>query len=383
MPKTRSVKRAKVKYLPYASGFIPPSKEEQVKAIGCRSFVAPEYSLLSDDKGYEFFKQIPQPTSIDDWLAQYVDNGQTFQQYVSRCPWLFSQKLDGIEQTFIHTGGNLCEKYPDGKIYLLPIGHFHRKYFIDFDELVKFANIYLGIPVCTLPGVDLKINIKEKKANWINKQSNSPLKDDSGSFQFHHELEGRFYSKHNRYQLSISNLLSILQLNIPNDALCVIGLTMSDLYRAEADLFVAGWAAGRSRVAVFSFFRYDPSLTFSPADWFIQRRNQRMKPQQIQKSIFQRSCKLLVHEIGHLLGIGHCIFFECCMNGSGHLSEDFRQPMHLCPVDLHKLQTLVGFNVLKRYSNLLDFYTKHGMKDEVEWISRRIDFINNSPVEII
>jgi hypothetical protein len=51
--------------------------------------------------------------------------------------------------------------------------------FIDFDELVKFANIYLGIPVCTLPGVDLKINIKEKKANWINKQSNSPLKDDS------------------------------------------------------------------------------------------------------------------------------------------------------------------------------------------------------------
>jgi hypothetical protein len=23
------------------------------------------------------------------------------------------------------------------------------------------------------------------------------------------------------------------------------------------------------------------------------------------------------------------------------------------------------------------------MKDEVEWISRRIDFINNSPVEII
>jgi hypothetical protein len=27
--------------------------------------------------------------------------------------------------------------------------------------------------------------------------------------------------------------------------------------------------------------------------------------------------------------------------------------------------------------------SKHGMKDEVEWISRRIDFINNSPVEII
>jgi hypothetical protein len=107
---------------------------------------------------------------------------------------------------------------------------------------------------CTLPGVDLKINIKEKKANWINKQSNSPLKDDSGSFQFHHELEGRFYSKHNRYQLSISNLLSILQLNIPNDALCVIGLTMSDLYREEADLFVAGWAELDKFIKIYKIF---------------------------------------------------------------------------------------------------------------------------------
>lgn len=37
----------------------------------------------------------------------------------------------------------------------------------------------------------------------------------------------------------------------------------------------------------------------------------------------QRSCKLLVHEIAHLLGVDHCIWFSCCMNGSGHLSEDF------------------------------------------------------------
>jgi predicted Zn-dependent protease len=75
-------------------------------------------------------------------------------------------------------------------------------------------------------------------------------------------------------QFHLTFVKTALQLNIPNDALCVIGLTMSDLYREEADLFVAGWAARRSRVAVFSFFRYDPSLTFSPADWFIQRRNQ-------------------------------------------------------------------------------------------------------------
>jgi len=48
--------------------------------------------------------------------------------------------------------------------------------------------------------------------------------------------------------------------------------------------------------------------------------------------LLQRCCKLLVHEIGHLLGVGHCIHYACCMQGSGHLLEDFEQPSFLCPV---------------------------------------------------
>ncbi|KAJ7369385.1 metallopeptidase [Desmophyllum pertusum] len=70
----------------------------------------------------------------------------------------------------------------------------------------------------------------------------------------------------------------------------------------------------------------------------------------------QRSCKLLVHEIAHLFGVNHCIWFSCCMNGSGHLSEDFAQPIYLCPVDLHKLQHLCGFDVVDRYRKLLEFF---------------------------
>ena len=30
-------------------------------------------------------------------------------------------------------------------------------------------------------------------------------------------------------------------------------------------------------------------------------------------------------QVGHLLGFEHCVFFRCCMNGSGHLAEDFAQ----------------------------------------------------------
>ena len=44
-------------------------------------------------------------------------------------------------------------------------------------------------------------------------------------------------------------------------------------------------------------------------------------------------------KIGHLLGMAHCVHFACCMNGSGHLAEDFAQPIFLCPVCLRDVCT--------------------------------------------
>ena len=60
---------------------------------------------------------------------------------------------------------------------------------------------------------------------------------------------------------------------------------------------------------------------------------------------------------------------------AGHLDEDFRQPMYLCPVDLRKLQTLCGFNIVDRYQGLYGFFRKHGMAEEADWMGRRIAFI--------
>eukprot|EP00118_Oscarella_pearsei_P004823 m.21161 g.21161 ORF g.21161 m.21161 type:complete len:75 (+) comp28147_c0_seq1:1433-1657(+) len=48
-----------------------------------------------------------------------------------------------------------------------------------------------------------------------------------------------------------------------------------------------------------------------------------MSMKERKRLILQRSCKLLVHELSHLLGVDHCVFYDCCMNGSGHLEEDF------------------------------------------------------------
>jgi bacterioferritin len=35
----------------------------------------------------------------------------------------------------------------------------------------------------------------------------------------------------------------------------------------------------------------------------------------------RRSCKVLAHEIGHMFGLSHCVFFHCLMNGSNSLAE--------------------------------------------------------------
>lgn len=48
----------------------------------------------------------------------------------------------------------------------------------------------------------------------------------------------------------MDSIHAVLRKLIPDDALCLIGLTMANLYEDDSDLFVAGLAAGNQRVAV-------------------------------------------------------------------------------------------------------------------------------------
>ena len=40
--------------------------------------------------------------------------------------------------------------------------------------------------------------------------------------------------------------------------------------------------------------------------------------------MLRRATKLLVHELAHVYGVDHCIYYACVMNGTGHLVEDFQ-----------------------------------------------------------
>jgi archaemetzincin len=66
------------------------------------------------------------------------------------------------------------------------------------------------------------------------------------------------------------------------------------------------------------------------------------------------------------------------MNGSGWLEEDFAQSQHLCPVDLRKLLHCTKCDPVTYYEKLMDFYNRHDMKSEAEWIRRRLDFMNKN-----
>lgn len=154
-------------------------------------------------------------------------------------------------------------------------------------------------------------------------------------------------------QLLTGDILALLRRNLPTDAFCVIAITMNDLYPDPSWNFVFGQASLRERVGVYSFARYQ---TDADANLMLRR-----------------SCKVLAHETSHMFGIEHCIFFRCLLNGSNHLAESDARPMHLCGVDLRKLHSSVGFDVIARYRALEAFTRQADFTEESAWLRDRIE----------
>jgi len=117
----------------------------------------------------------------------------------------------------------------------------------------------------------------------------------------------------------------------------------------------------QNRTGVFSFARYEEKFYSSDRD-IISDRN----------LIIWRSCKVMVHEIAHMFGLRHCIFFDCIMNGSNNLEENDRKPLFLCPVCVRKLQHAIGFQMLNRYQLLAETCSEIGGKFEeaAEWYQK-------------
>lgn len=283
----------------------------RVEAIGSLSLLTPvEKAAFEDDPSHHLPIREPEP---QDWLAQQAEKGQTYDQFrliISRVKPRADQRTLGI----------------------LPLGEFGPKS-PSLETLRIYCERFLTLETRILPALPLeKVPVKTRVNQGTQKR-----------------------------QLLTTDILTWLQGQRPKDAYAVIAVTMEDLYPDESWNFVFGQAFLQGGVGVFSFARYDPAFygETSAGD---------QTP-----LILARSAKVLSHEMGHMFGLKHCVFFECILNGSNHLGETDSRPMHLCPVCLRKLQLSVRCDLVKREESLLRFHEEQGFKQEADWSRRYLE----------
>ena len=295
--------------------FEPPSAELKRAAVGDLTALSPAQQRPFAPDAPEF-EPIPKP-SPHDWLAVHDEPGQTFDEFKASRPNRPTQERHVI--------------------YLQPLGDFVSDRSPSIEKLREFAAAFFAMETKVLP----------------------PTAPDAS----------KFTSRRNPYtgnvQILTSDVLNFLKARVPPDAFCVIAITMEDLYPDPSWNFVFGQASLRERVGVYSFARYDPAF-YGEA-----------RATSYETLLSRRSCKVLAHETGHMFGLAHCTFFNCLMNGSNHLAESDRRPLHLCPVCLRKLQWSIGFDVLERYRALEKVCRADGSLDEADWFSRRIKALGN------
>lgn len=284
------------------------TKETLEKALG--KVEKPVEKVVLSDHDFIIMKDIKE----GEWLDCYLEEGQTFEQYNS---------YNKITKK---------RKY----IYILQ--------FDDFDEKSPSLDLIQKYIKAFYFGMEVKVLEKKVNISKVNSRINPNTK---------------------KIQLKSRDLTSILLDIIPNDAYCLIGVTMKDLYPKDSWNFVFGEAYLEKRVGIFSFARYNPD--------FLGEENPK-------RSILERSCEVCVHEIGHMFGMEHCIYYECVMNGSNSLEESDSRPIELCPICLRKLQKVIGFDYIERYKSLYEFMKENEFND-TNWLKKRLSYLQNELLE--
>ena len=174
-----------------------------------------------------------------------------------------------------------------------------------------------------------------------------------------HKIESRINEHTQKIQYNASKILDSTLKLVPQDAYCMLTVTMHDIYPRPSWNFVFGLANLTARTGVFSFKRYDPSF------WGLEVKNRA-------SVLLKNSCGVMVHEIGHMYGIKHCIYYNCTMNGSNSYDESRRSARYLCPLCLRKLSTAIGFKVSDWLSNMRTACAELGFDEDVQFYDRLI-----------
>ncbi|CAF2681708.1 unnamed protein product [Rotaria sp. Silwood2] len=299
--------------------FSPPTDQQRAKALG-------DIYQLSDDIRRavtigidECFLPFPVPNE-GDWVSIHAEQGQTVQQF------------ERTKRTVPHSRAPSLESICD----------FSRPFFP-------------GCQLEILPRIDFTDFSKHlQTGNRINP-----------------------YTKQPQYLTSfiIGHLKKMKRRERKNDRreLFCIGVTMADIYPASGWNFVYGLASINDGIGIYSFSRLDPSFpdiaTAGPCT------------DEERILMLKRAISVFVHEVIHLFGVEHCIYYLCLMNGAETEKEMDGQPLYLCPVCLRKMYLASGkekkhFNVIQMYTEISDLCKRFHFKDELAWYENRLNLLN-------
>jgi len=68
------------------------------------------------------------------------------------------------------------------------------------------------------------------------------------------------------------------------------------------------------------------------------------------------------HELGHMMGLQHCVAFEWAMNGANSQAESDEMPIEPCPSCLEKFRLRLGVDPLRRALALDGAYRDAGLE---------------------
>jgi archaemetzincin len=292
--------------------FVKPTERQISDAIGniSRTAGGMKSALLCTG----LFPAIPEPRPSD-WLAENFEPGQRYSDFLQE-----RMRVPGKEKN---------------RIYIQPIGFFDPVDNLPLELLKTCAQTYFTLGVTLL----------------------QPLPIGAGKVRI------RYNPFSGIPQMRSTDLMDMLVSIMPDDAFCMIGITMDDLYPDESWNFVFGEASSADGVGIFSFARYDPRFYGEP--WTGSSPSLLLK----------RACKVLVHETSHMFSLSHCIYFHCIMNGTNHIEESDKRPLYFCPVCLRKLQSSTGFEIVNWYQRLLEFFRSCMFVEESDWVRKMLDCI--------
>lgn len=360
--------------------------------------------------------ELPLPINSGAWLVNYVEDGQTFAEYVDKY----------LSEYRFRQGTT---------IYLLPIIASDSRNEIDgcswsahapsLSALSQWVSAFYDRECVVMPAAYVRRNPSDESAfTFVHPtyKLNQKLRGRQSEIIEEEAFNGTGSTDSPRYQVRVQDLLRVLENiktrcpdpGVREKEIAIVGVTMIDLFLHASDLFVAGFA-GRG-VSMLSLRRYHPRMVMSDSHWddyafYANQRadnktyltndesddeaNQakRRKKSNKQKSesvnelllsppllgrderaeYFRRAGRLINHELGHNYGLEHCIHHHCFMNGSGNLEEDFATPAIACGICLRKLQFRLGFGVIRRYEALLRVYEENGMTQEASWTRGRFN----------